>query len=509
MKSVHYIYSILFLFLLSACSEEESTPMMQQAGTFSIEVSDGGFLSVEPGTMTRAAENGYQTVFTNGDRLGLIVTNSSNELVIDNRPFTFDGSKWMDAGGSSNIAYDASYNYLVYYPYSETMNGKKTADGIKTAFVPKTDQRNYADYTASDLMIGSGAFNQAHNVLKVTLQHVMTLLVLLAPQNTAVVNGQTYSWVSEYASNGSFTIDDKVYVSWQSDTKEMRLLLPESALSASESIRYYYLSNDDKKAGSANVNTGQGGKYQQIVPPSVEYTLAPGATYYADGTTLPYAAGYAESSPVGIVCWVGSEAYNDDPLLKEKHSGCNHGLAIALHDAGNGMHWSNSYEMITTEWVNKDGNPYKDKVNLQTSDKWCGYSNTLALSDYNAGMYDSKVSTNNNYRVLPIDALQEYAAAHPAPANSSGWYFPSVTELKNVCWGQYYESKESIDGREMLNAQLAKVGGTIFGNDSYWSSTERSYDSRNAWYVYFDDGNVNYYGRKGSDALRVRLLFAF
>lgn len=508
MKSVHYIYSILFLFLLTACSEEETAPMMQQAGTFSIEVSDGGFLSVEPGTATRAVENGYQTVFTNGDKLGLIVTGSSGELVIDNKPFTFDGGKWTDAAGNLDITYDASYNYLVYYPYSETMNGKKTADEIKAVFVPKADQRNYADYTASDLMIGSGTFNQAHNVLKVTLQHVMTLLVL-APQNTFEVNGQTYSWASEYASTGSFTIDDKVYVPWQSDTKEMRLLLPESVLLANKSVRYYYLYNDDKKAGSANVSTGQEGKYQQVVPETIAYTLASGAVYYADGTTLPYAAGYAESSPVGIVYWAGSEAYNDDPLLKERHPGCNHGLAVALHDAGDGgMYWSTYCEIITTSWVNKDGNPYKNKVNLQASDKWCGYSNTLALTDYNAGMYGSRVSTYNSYRVLPIDALQEYAAAHPAPANSSGWYFPSVTELKNVCWGQGSDNRGTA-GKDMLNAQLAKVGGTFFPNDYYWSSTEGSRYSDYAWYVDFGYGYVHDDGYKYYITCRVRPLFAF
>lgn len=506
MKSVHYIYSILFLFLLTACSEEETAPMMQQAGTFSIEVSDGGFLSVEPGTATRAAENGYQTVFTNGDKLGLIVTGSSGELMIENKPFTFDGGKWTDAAGNLDITYDASYNYLVYYPYSETMNGKKTADEIKAVFVPKADQRNYADYTASDLMIGSGTFNQAHNVLKVTLRHVMTLLVL-APQNTFEINGQTYLWASECASTGSFTIEDKVYVPWESDTKEMRLLLPESVLSANKSVRYYYLYNDDKKAGSANVKAGQEGKYQRVVPEAIAYTLAPGAVYYADGTTLPYAAGYAESSPVGIVYWTGSEAYNDDPLLKEKHPGCNHGLAVALYDAGDGtMNWSTDYEMITTGWVNKDGNPYKDKVNLQASDKWCGYSNTLALTDYNAGMYGSRVSTNDRYRVLPIDALQAYAAAHPAPANSSGWYWPSAFELGYVCWGQGSDGQGSTAGKDMLNTQLAKVGGTIFGDNFYFSSTEKGV-FWSAWGVSFGDG---YSGSGDKDsAYRVRPLFAF
>lgn len=506
MKSIYYLYSLLFLLLPAACSEEESVPMMQQAETFSIEVFDGGFLSVESGPATRAAENGYRTVFTVGDKLGLIVTNGSGTTVTDNKAFTFDGVKWTDAEGSPDITYTEDCNYLVYYPYSEAMDGKTTAAAIKAAFTPKADQRNYTDYTASDLMIGSGAFNQARNVLKATLQHVMTLLVL-APQNESVVNEEPYRWASEYASDGGFTIDGAVYVPWQSDTKEMRLLLPADALSKDEPVRYYYTYHENKKSGTANVNAGQGGKCQQIIPEVVEYTLVPGDVCYADGAVLPYVAGYAGSTPVGIVCWVGSEIYDEDPLLKNDHPGCNHGLAVALHDAGSGgMHWSNSYEYVQN-WVNKDGNPYKDKVNLQETGKRCGYSNTLALADYNAGKYGSGVSGNNGYRVLPVDAIREYADAHPAPANSSGWYFPSVTELKQVCWGQGNDSGTS--GKRMLNTQIGKVGGTTFGYDDYWSSTERSGYSYYAWYVDFNRGRVYYYGDKYGDTYLVRPLFAF
>lgn len=491
MKSVHYIYSILFLFLLTACSEEEPAPMMQQAGTFSIEVSDGGFLSVDPGTATRATENGYRTVFTNGDKLGLIVTNSSGQLVTDNKAFTFDGSTWRDAGGSPDITSEG-YSYLVYYPYSEMMNGKKTADEIKTTFVPKTDQRNYADYTASDLMIGSGKFNQARNVLKVTLQHAMTMLVIAIPQSTYEVKGETYQWTSENFSDGNLTINGKLYLFWQSDTREMRLLLPASMLANSQSLIYSYAQDGLKKKGTAMVNRGEIGIYQRIVPASSAYTLDCGAVYYADGTILPYVAGY-RSTPVGIVCWIGSNAYDDDPLLKNKYSGCNHGLAVALHKVSVSKWGDNN--MDVQKWVNENNNPYKGIVNLRTTDKCLGYSNTLALTKCN-----SDKST-----IPPINAIQTYANEHPAPTNSSGWYFPSRHELEIVCWGQRYSSGSK--GREILDAQLEKISGTPFGNDIYWSSTEQDINSRWAWYVNFSNGNAG--DDYKNDSYSVRPFFAF
>lgn len=50
---------------------------------------------------------------------------------------------------------------------------------------------------------------------------------------------------------------------------------------------------------------------------------------------------------------------------------------------------------------------------------------------------------------------------------------------------------------------------TFFGNDNYWSSTENSNNSNNAWYVNFNNGNVNNNGNKNNNTYRVRPLFAF
>lgn len=249
--------------------------------------------------------------------------------------------------------------------------------------------------------------------------------------------------------------------------------------------------------------------------------LKTGDFYYSDGSTSD--GGYrkyadnttatldirpvltdADGNPrtvLGIVFLVGNIT-DEDPLLKNKFPDCTNGLVVALHDAGD-MHWSDEYEMITTEWINKEGNPYKDIVDLRKTDKRCGYSNTLALADYNAGKYNSAVGSSPKKHVLPIDAIE-----HPAPANSSGWYFPSVMELKYVCWGQGNGSGTS--GRDNLNTYINKVGGTPFDDDYYWSSTEVSGDSYDAWYVHFYSGGVNYgRGSKSSRTFRVRPLLAF
>lgn len=134
--------------------------------------------------------------------------------------------------------------------------------------------------------------------------------------------------------------------------------------------------------------------------------------------------------------------------------------------------------------------------------KMCGYSNTLALMDYNEAKGDG-----SKLRVLPCDAIKKYSEDKPAPTNSSGWYLPSVLELKYVCWEQGAQA-QGTTGLEKLNEQAKVTGGTLFGSSGYWSSTENSYDRYHAWYVLFGNGRV-YYDRKDSGAFRVRPLLAF
>lgn len=63
-------------------------------------------------------------------------------------------------------------------------------------------------------------------------------------------------------------------------------------------------------------------------------------------------------------------------------------------------------------------------------------------------------------------------------------------------------------GRLVLLVKTKQIT-TSFGNDNYRSSTENSNNDNNAWYVNFDNGNVNNNGNKNNNTYRVRPLLAF
>lgn len=143
---------------------------------------------------------------------------------------------------------------------------------------------------------------------------------------------------------------------------------------------------------------------------------------------------------------------------------------------------------------------------IQVTDKMQGYANTVALEEYNKYVENTGSGKNQNLRVKPIKGLSAFQTAHPAPVSSSGWYWPSVCELKQVCWGQGNSSGTS--GKSMLNPKITQVGGTSFADDRYWSSAESSNDSGNARGVSFSNGAVGS-SNKGSIAYLVRPLLAF
>lgn len=190
-----------------------------------------------------------------------------------------------------------------------------------------------------------------------------------------------------------------------------------------------------------------------------------GDFYLNDGTLLNKDVELTDDQKaacIGVVCYSGSDAYNNDPLLKEDHPDCTHGLVIALNNSGSSK-WSEAYESIQDNWISAEGNPYKGIVNLRKSTRKCGYSNTCALMKYNAGDYNSNVSKNKKLRVLPCDVIAEYNKNNPAPSSSSGWYFPSKRDFN-------FGDREN---NEVVINSISKAGGTTFtDNVRTWTSVE-------------------------------------
>ena len=239
-----------------------------------------------------------------------------------------------------------------------------------------------------------------------------------------------------------------------------------------------------KVAGNASLTEGTYHLYKNVTSGG-NRALAVGDFYYSDGGIVP---GDTPAPPsegcIGVVFWVGDKAFQDDPLLQRDHPGCTHGLVAALQDAGQTV-WSSSYEDITNNWLNSQDDTY-GITTLKEANKMQGYANTKALEGYNAS--ERATGGNSGKTVLPIGLIRSYAGAHPAPASSSGWYFPSVKELKFMCWGQN-ASGQTTAGRDKLNTQIAKISGaSSLQSYAYWSSTE--YGGNWAWGVSFITGYV-------------------
>ena len=287
-------------------------------------------------------------------------------------------------------------------------------------------------------------------------------------------------------------------------------------------VKHGYLEVSANTGGSAWGNDDSAEDVTDKTPPDgyAPDDLKIGDYYYSDGTTSDggyrkYSDGTTAIMPVqpvltgadgkertviGIVFWVGS-IIEEDPLLKKDHPGCMHGLVVALQDVGQTL-WSSSCEDITNNWLSGQNDTY-GIATLKTTDKMQGYANTKALEGYNAS--ERATGDKSGYTVLPIGLIRSYAVAHPAPASSSGWYFPSVKELKFMCWGQ--NASRGGAGKKMLDTQFRKItGASSLQSYYYWSSTEYGYGW--AWYVYFSFGYV-YYDSKYGNSFWLRAVLAF
>ena len=195
-----------------------------------------------------------------------------------------------------------------------------------------------------------------------------------------------------------------------------------------------------------------------------------------------------ERTCIGIVYWVGDIRDDNYGLLNSKFSNGMHGLVASLWDMRDPdseelkMLWTyGGYEDVN-KWLAKamllDGNPRpEDFKSIRVTDKMQGYANTIALKEYNKyveGKDGDGYGKDGDNRVKPVKCLDAFETVHPSPQNSSGWYWPSIEELKYVCWGQG-ATKRGISGMEMLNTQIEKVRGELIEKTFYWSSTEGSF----------------------------------
>ena len=543
------IFLFLFLALLCACSSDEEpvTVAQQPRSAVELSVSASDFVTYGDAPDTRAADNGATITFENGDRVGVIVLEGS-ELKGNNLPYVYNGTSWsFDANensGKSVYYHDnkaTNVTYIVYYPYSADADNVTSIDGergLKSKFTPKEDQQSEDNYRASDLMTWTSGSGNPQKKLSATLTHAYNSISILPEVHYTLDDGKSTNFGSPSLaiSDVNFIMDDKIFYPYAAEDGSYRYILSSSFTG---SVRCFFTLGDEtygkeltvpSSPTPAPVNTRYSST-QKISAGAYSLDKARIGDFYCsaentDGTTTGYLIpGEATALPegtdcLGIVYWLGNIAGDNYNLLDSKLSSGTHGLVVSLWnlaDPDNGnpdMYWTyGSYEFVKDQLSNAWGNDMPSGYNFQAADKMQGYINTIALQKYNDYVVNytgerTDYGQTSQKRIKPIYALENFKKLHSAPSNSSDWYWPSHRELEYVCWGQGYDSETK--GRDMLDGQLGKVGGTTLGSAYYWSSTEynRFPYSDYAYYVYFSSGYEGIY-YKYSGAYRVRPLLAF
>lgn len=509
---------------------------------------------------TRAVERGYGTEFTAGDQIGLyeVIERSDGKLIFQvitkNLCLTYNGTAWALPEGaelSPERQADGSRTYYyAYYPWQKDMAGKVVGDDgifinsltgkpltpreffapLISGWKPAQKQSTYAAYTASDLMVSRGTVTDGTDgvdgsELRFEMEHQMALAVVQVPTTK-----YTYS---ETVSGETTTKDYRLYTGmsvdacWQENSHTARRLMnPQEGVMAYSGTYYtagfkkhrFKVTTEGLSGGIPGIYwlyTIDGGKAEVKERP-----LATGDFYMRDGSVLPREAADGRDLPadvqkdcLGVVFWVGenegrhwtqTEYKYGDHLLMRDHPQCTRGMAVALYDASaTGAAWATGKgaDERLYNWA-KDFSGFThaeqaDWEEIEVSDLSYGYRGSRLMKLY--GAYHSTTA------FPAYDAIDTYAAAHPAPDGSSGWFFPGKYELAMMCYGM----ADNYGGlptarRDLLNGLFPKAGGEAFVG-RYWSNYA---DVTNAWTIDFA-GSTTYDTKPKTDTYRVRPVIAF
>lgn len=534
-----HLLNLSLLTLLSAASlcgcsnNDEPIAATTTDGTpLTVTVRADGFASTDATPQSRAVEKEYATQFTQDDAIGVYaVVDGSIKEACENLKLVYDGTDWKPESADAIYKY-AGATYFAYYPYKESLSGA-LASSATTAedffadvinnWTIQPDQSDYRNYTGSDLMIadafaGSGS-------LSFSMKHQMSMVEINLPAsgyqftNTdPVIPAYLYKPIKDvkftdfipyaYIPGGTYR-----YIVKPGDTSDLK---GEYTDDDSKIIEYTCQKTGGLSASSYKRYVVDGGGT------ITKHNLQAGDFFMNDGSLVGKDETLTDTQKnacIGIVYWLGDIKSDNYGLLDSKFPDGTHGLVVSLWNMPNPddpssviMTWTyGGYEFIynwlsSASWSGSVSRP-ADFNSIQAYNKMQGYANTIALEEYNKYVENSD-GVDKNKRVKPVYGLPGFETAHPTPDSSSGWYWPSVYELKYVCWGQ--GNSESTSGKEMLNIQIEKVGGTTFGDDDdYWSSTEDNGYSTNAYCVVFKSGRLYPSGKKVSVNWRVRPLLAF
>lgn len=496
-----------------------------------ISVTDGGMYSTpDPSAKTRAEERGYQTVFTEGDQIGLYVV-KDGAVEKSNLCLTLRGGKWTLPANTAGIYYTPDRNFYAYYPYKDNnYMSDKVSPGSNDFFEtlvnlwhPQNNQSTYAAYTASDLMTARGEYS--NGTLHFAMEHRMALLIVRFPTTLYKYTEQIGG--GEIPKNYyRHTVHSSPYLHENPSTGRI-LLNPKNDLLIS--VLHYLNGNiENSEIKTLDMNL-QRGKYtihkiKGGAVTEVERPLKEGDYYMKDGGILPAEEADAMTNKdkkncLGVVFWVGENKKNHwtqtgeekigDRLLMRDHPGCVHGMVVALRDASAGAAWatgSGTSEQLYDWATGFNGFTPEEKAD------WLAIKASYTLMyGYCSSQLMKLYRTHHPGATFPAyNTISEYAARHPAPESSSGWFFPAQGDLAMMCYGMPtdYKGSSPATQRDLLNGLFTKAGGDEL-RGTYWSTYNFA---KTAWYLMFYSPNNNmptyaFYDKSTPNKVRAVLAF--
>lgn len=473
MKKLSYrllILSVICIAGLSGCTNDENITE-QGAADFTINVQTEEFT---PETETRTpVEEGYKTVFKGGEQIGITaVKNGAVYNGMDNVPFTYDAATktWTptDTGVLPQLYYYPNVSYIAYYPYNAGMNGKKSEQEMIDAFTPQADQSTYANYTASDLMTGTGVVsgsNGAYNI-SFNLQHRMSLLVVKTQGKRYVTTGG-YKY-SSLPYNFKLKQNESLLKVYESGIRTNRIIIPSATTPQKINISFniddnteisYETTYPSLAAGkyySINLDNGGGNSTRDLQVGDYFYT--DGSIVPQDVTTPPYA-----KSCIGIVYKTGTGSGDNVNDYAGKLTEI-HGYVLSVYYV----------------YRNARYGPNEDAGTSKSTTDYRGYFNTgkmKAAAETHGGL-----ANNLNGYQAAYNATITCEKSYPSPGNTSGWYLPSIGQLKDA-----YSNKTKII------ENFSKVGVSRSLDSFIRSSSEKN--AKFAWLLN-DGASTSAYGKE-------------
>ena len=404
---------VLAVSLLSSCTQDDDSSRSSVSPALEkgivVSVSDGLYGS-QGGT--RAIPNGMETVFEQGDAIGVFAVDAEGKVVRSNVKYVCNGVNWnLDNATTVPVQFDAGYSYYAYFPYQADLSslspsvaeGKTvdaaTADGffaeLTSNWVVKDNQKTKADYLASDLMVAKGIPNATVGdfAIDFNMLHQMGLVLLSFGEMTREVDA-SITWTEPVTK--SFKGESQPY-DWNGICRYIVKPNVEKELTAS----------DDTWTKKVKVST-KGCFREYKINGSMGYTLAVGDIAWSDGSfskTMQYDR-YYDKRPIGIVAHLGSDdvtGLDTDGKLRYTH-----GVIVATSGVGN-------FQMFNT-----NGQSIADKSSAFVK---CN-SYELAAKDFGGlKKTDFLHSLGDGFLAAKVRA---YGRKAPSAYKNSGWYIGSA-----------------------------------------------------------------------------------